>query len=151
MLEVKVVEGPDGLVRASEGFGGEAKEGGVFLEVFVGKGAEVKVPDGTAPAGGLVGDGSVGGVEVLVVEGGEGEQPAGAVSEVATAELKGAVGLEPPEGEGFGAAGQVEASLSLVEFDVSSPAKRHRGPEVPAPSLVDSSVFPGRPSDLLVS
>ena len=38
-LEVKVVEGPDGLVRASEGFGGVAKVGGDSLEVFVGKGA----------------------------------------------------------------------------------------------------------------
>ena len=65
--------------------------------------------------------------------------------------LKGAVGLEPPDGDGFGAAEQVVASLSQVEFDVSSPAKRHRGPEVPAPSLVDGSVPPGRPSDLLVS
>ena len=89
-----------------------------------------------------------------MVEGGEDEQPAGAlapVSEVATAVLKGAVGLEPPDGDGFGAAEQVDASLSQVEFDVSSPATRHRGPEVPAPSLVDGSVFPGRPSDLLVS
>ena len=93
-------------------------------------------------------------MQVLLVEGGEGEQPAGVLvpaSAVTTVELKGAVGLEPPEGEGFGAAGQVEASLSQVEFDVSSPAKRHRGPEVPAPSLVDGSVSPGRPSDLLVS
>ena len=109
-------------------------------------------------AGGLVGYGSVGGVEVLVVEGGEGEQPACAlapVSEVATAVLKGAVGLEPPDGDGFGAAVQVDASLSLVEFDVSSPAKRHRGLEVPAPILVDGSFSSGRPSgrpsDLLVS
>ena len=57
------------MIRTSEGFWGEAKEGGASLEVFVGEGAEVKVPNDTAPAGGFFGDGSVGGVQVSVVEG----------------------------------------------------------------------------------
>ena len=95
-LEVKVVEGPDGLVRASEVIRGESNEGGALLEVFVGKGAEVKVPNGPTPAGGPVGVGFVDGVQVLLVEGGEGEQPAGVLvpaSAVTTVELKGAVGL----------------------------------------------------------
>ena len=46
-----------------------------------------------------------------MVEGGE--QPAGAlapVSEVAPAVLIGTVGLEPPDGDGFGAAEQVDVS-----------------------------------------